>query len=430
MRRLFYAMLFIIPFGRLISTSLFESATKAAAVTPDQIILGLLLLVYLMTKRRARASSLFKISVSKPIVFFICWSVVALAVGKVHYDLSLSQVAFGSLYLARWMGYCGLFYIAYDLCRSGNDVRRMITWLVTGSVLFALFGLIQAVFLPDFAFILHPDAIPSLDFDPQGHRLVSTFLDPNIAAGYILIFALLSLSFWIHGYTKWLAGFLLFSVALIATLSRGGILGLVVGILVLMKGKKFPWKRAAWGMVAFGLVCYFMYPTLAGLIQERNRLALTDPSAISRIQDWAIAIEIIIANPVSGIGFNTLGFVLPRFGVIRESAAAFGISGDLVTICVLTGFVGLGLYLWMYVDVVKSLSQLRETTTSNWVRAYARGVQAATIAVLISSSFTTLLLYPQIMAVMWILWAVGARLAQGAKVPIREPAPVLIQVPA
>lgn len=430
MRRLFYFMLFIIPVGRLVSASLFESASKVASLTPDEIVLCLLLVVYLFECSRSGKSSFQKLHVGKPILFFIAWGLFSLVVGKIRYDLTIAQTAFSALYLARWTGYCALFYITYDLCRTSADLRRIVKWLVAGAMLFSVFGLIQAAFLPDFAFVLHPDAIPSVDFDLQGHRLVSTFLDPNIAAGYILIFTLLALSFWIHGHTRWLGAFLLFGAALFATLSRGAVLGLAIGIVVLLARKGFPWKRAMWGMLAFSCLVYFMYPILKEQIQDANRIALSDPSALSRIQDWAIAVEIVVANPIMGIGFDTLGYVLPHFGIIRESATAFAISGDLITIVVLTGIVGLALYLWIYVDIIQGLSRLCHGSTSNWVHAYARGVQSATVAVLVSSFFTTLLLYPQIMAVLWTLWALGARLEDGVAARAPQRSPVLAHAPA
>jgi len=199
---------------------------------------------------------------------------------------------------------------------------------------------------------------------------------------------------------------------------------------VLISGKKFPWKRAFMGIFVLLLLAYFMYPTLKGQIQDAQRLSIDDPSALSRIQDWAIALEIISGNPLVGIGFNTLGFVAPRYGIIREGATSFGIAGDLITICVLTGLIGLTLYLWIYLDIIKGLSRLRDGTTSKWAKAYARGVQASTIAVLVSSFFTTLVLYPQIMAVLWILWALGKRLEEGMLAQMPNPIPVVRAVPA
>jgi putative inorganic carbon (HCO3(-)) transporter len=182
-------------------------------------------------------------------------------------------------------------------------------------------------------------------------------------------------------------------------------------------------------MCALLLLAYLMYPTLKGQIEDARRIDISDPSALSRVQDWASALDIIVNNPIVGIGFNTLGFVGARFGVVRESATAFGLAGDLITILVLTGLIGLTLYLWIYLDIIKGLSRLRARTPSTWVRAYARGVQAATIAILISSAFTTLVLYPQIMAVLWILWALGKRLELGVSVEAPKPLPELAYVP-
>jgi O-antigen ligase len=345
---------------------------------------------------------------------------ISLILNKVQYGLSLGQTAFSALYLGRWISYCLLYFIAYDLCTSGDEVKRIVKWLVVGSGLFCAFGLIQAVFLPDFAFILHPSAVPLVDFDPQGHRLVSTFLDPNIAAGYILIFALLALSFWIHGHSRWLGIFLLLAGGLFATLSRGGVLGFFVGVVVLVGMKKFPRKRALMAVLALLVLAYAMYPSLKGQIEDLQRISIDDPSALSRIEDWKLALDIISSNPLAGIGFDTLGFVAPRFGIIRESAAAFGFAGDLITIFVLTGVIGLIFYLRIYRQMFTGLSLLRSGTKSTWVRAYARGVQASTIAVLFTSSFTTILLYPQIMAVLWILWALGRRLQETMDAEVKQ----------
>lgn len=424
-RRLFYLLLMTIPIGRVISASLFESASKVASLTLDEVILCLLVVACLCTPSARRLILGRKIPGAKAALAYITWCIISLLLGGLRYHLTVSQMAFSALYLARWISYSLLFFVGYDLCRRTEDVKRIVKWLVIGGSAFSGFGLIQAAILPDFAFILHPDAIPLVDFDPQGHRLVSTFLDPNIAAGYILVFLLLSLSFWIHGYSKWLWPCLLSCGALLATLSRGGGLGVIVGLVVLMTTKNFPWKRALIAILALALLGVSMYPSLKAQLEERQRLTIEDPSALSRIVDWQLALNIIISNPISGIGFDTLGFIAPSYGVVRESATAFGFDGDLVTICVLTGIVGLVLYMWIFWEMIRALSRLYVAADSKWVRAYSMGVRSATIGLLVSSFFTTLLLYPQIMAVVWILWALGRRLEQIAFVHVRTSALVL-----
>ncbi len=419
-RRLFYLMLLTIPAGRLLSASLFESATKVASLTLDQFVLCTLIFLYFYPHLLHARLPFMEVHLARPILLFAAWSLISLILNKAEYGLSIGQTAFSALYLGRWISYALLYFVAYDICKSGDEVKKIVKWLMIGSGLFCAFGLIQAAFLPDFAFILHPYAT-LVDFDPQGHRLVSTFLDPNIAAGYILIFALLALSFWIHGYSKWLGIFLLLGGALFATLSRGGVLGFFVGVALLLGAKKFPRKRALIGVLALLLLASVMYPSLKTLIEERQRISIDDASALSRIEDWKLALDIVSSNPLFGIGFDTLGFIAPRYGIIRESATAFGFAGDLITIFVMTGAIGLILYLRICGQVINELSRLRDRTRSTWVCAFARGVQASTIAVLVSSSFTTLLLYPQIMAVLWVLWALGRRLQEGIDAEVQQP---------
>jgi O-antigen ligase len=412
-RRLFYLMLLTIPAGRLLSASLFESATKVASLTLDQFVLCTLIFLYFYPHLLHARLPFKPAHRARPILLFSAWCLISLMLNKFRYGLTIGQTGFSALYLGRWISYSLLYFIAYDICKTGDEVKRIVRWLVIGGGLFCAFGLLQAVFLPDFALMLHPDAVPLVDFDPQGHRLVSTFLDPNIAAGYILIFTLLALSFWIHGYSKWLGILLLLGGALFATLSRGGVLGFFVGVALLLSMKKFPRRRALMGVLALLLLVFVMYPSLRTQIEDAQRISIDDASALSRIEEWKLSLDIISSNPVVGIGFNTLGFIAPRYGIIRESASAFGLAGDLLTILALTGAIGLILYLRIGGEIFNGLSRLRDVTKSTWVRAYARGVQASTIAVLVSSSFTTLLLYPQIMAVLWVLWALGRRLQEG-----------------
>jgi len=418
-RRLFYLMLATIPAGRLLTASLFESATKVASLTLDQFVLSTLIFLYFYPHLLHARLPFKEAHRARPILLFSAWCLISLMLNKFRYGLTIGQTAFSALYLGRWISYALLYFIAYDICKSGDEVKRIVRWLVIGGGLFCAFGLLQAAFLPDFAFILHPDATLS-DFDLQGHRLVSTFLDPNIAAGYILILALLALSFWIHGYSKWLGIFLLLGGALFATLSRGGVLGFFVGVGVLMSMKRFPRKRVLMGVLALLLLAFLMYPSLKTQIEDSQRISIDDASALTRVEDWKLYLDIISSNPLVGIGFNTFGFIAPRYGIIREGGSAFGLAGDLLSIFALTGVIGLILYLQICRKVFNGLSRLRDGTRSTWIRAYARGVQASTIAVLVSSSFASIIHFPQIMAVLWILWALGRRLQEGMDADVRH----------
>ena len=93
-------------------------------------------------------------------------------------------------------------------------------------IAFAAFGLVQAVFIPHFAQVVYPDSRVTIDFDEQGHRLVSTVLEPNMAGAMIMLVFLVQLAQLAGGVriSSW-KPLLLFS-ALVATLSRSSFLGL------------------------------------------------------------------------------------------------------------------------------------------------------------------------------------------------------------
>jgi hypothetical protein len=78
----------------------------------------------------------------------------------------------------------------------------------------------------------------------------------------------------------------------------------------------------------------------------------------------------------------------------------------LLFIAVLTGVIGLGLYLSMMVVVaVRSRRIWRDPLSSPEDRGLALGVTAATVALSVHSVFTNSLLLPILMEVLWVLWA-------------------------
>jgi hypothetical protein len=307
------------------------------------------------------------------------------------------------LYLLRWIEYFILAIAAYDVASTAGDERRRIAkWLFIGALVFAIFGIIQAAMLPDFALLLNPDARPYIDYDPQGHRLVSTFLDPNIAAGYLVLFAILALSLHISGNPRWLPVFLILTAAVFLTLSRGGVLGLIVGLVSLMasRGKRGRTLLAAMGTMA--LLAVVLYPFISPYLASLERISVTDESALMRIQDWMVALSMIRDKPLTGIGFNTFGFVAPAYGLEREGGMAFGFPGDLLLILTLTGAIGFVLYLRIYTHCFGTAKSTITNSSDTWEVGFASGLRSGILAMIVCSCFTTILLYPHIMAVTWV----------------------------
>ena len=109
-----------------------------------------------------------------------------------RFGLSAGEVLFSLAYLARWLLHFGVYVVVLN--QVAADERAGVLRAVQGTlVAIAGFGLVQAALLPGFAQLVYPDSIPYVDWDPQGHRLVSTLLDPNFAGALVAVGLLLDL---------------------------------------------------------------------------------------------------------------------------------------------------------------------------------------------------------------------------------------------
>ncbi len=417
MRFLFYLLLLLLPLGRVLNQALYDTDRKTIPLAPISIVVALLMMAWCARRFKANRVRVNEVPGFGAIALFLLWACVSLIINQAHFDLDRGQTLISGLYLFRWVQYALLYFIVYELASERSQAHRIVHWLFAGGLTFCAFGFFQSIFLPDFALWLYPDARPYIDYDPQGHRLVSTILDPNIAAGYILIFAVIALSFYVQGLRRWLPVFIVLTTALLLTLSRGGLLGFLVGATVLLWNRGSARKRVVWALLLLVTLSLAVYPMIKPEIAEASRFSIEDSGALGRIDNWLLLINIIKDNPLTGIGFDTLGFVGPNYGIVREGGLAFGLEGDLLMILAMTGIIGFVLYGRMLWRMLTGLRNLAACSNDLWDKAFGLGVQAALWAIVVSSCFTNLLLYPEVMAVLWILWSLAESLHKAAKAP-------------
>jgi probable O-glycosylation ligase (exosortase A-associated) len=176
------------------------------------------------------------------------------------------------------------------------------------------------------------------------------------------------------------AAILLTVLAVVATHSRGGLIGLfAVAFWIVMQG-----RRKMWGLVLV-LLCAFLVLKMApdswsermGTIQEADK----DQSFMERVTAWKVSSAIALAHPVFGGGFRAvqshpvwdkyahsqgiLGFVespvIERSGVAAHSMW-FEVMGDL-------GFVGFFLFVALLVNAFLTRRAIRRLVKEQGVRA-------------------------------------------------------------
>jgi hypothetical protein len=339
---------------------------------------------------------------------FVVINALAISVAAVRFDLSLSEVVFSSLYLVRWTMYATLYLFALTALRR-DAAPRLIRTTVAACAVFAGFGIIQSAFLPDFAFIVYPDAVPYLDWDLQGNRLVSTFLDPNYAGTFIM-FGLL----FIHAQGAELRRpsylmLALFWVALFLTLSRSSIIATFFG-LGLLSFRTRSFRKLFLPLVCFMLIATVAADQLVRFAAAYNKLTLLEASALSRLSDWLLAWRIFIDNPIIGVGFNTFGIVRAAYGAAAAGANAFGSDGGILYLAAVSGIVGVGLLgavLWRLMTLGWRTYQIR--TLPQGVRVLGLTLHVWIPSLLVQSAASNSIFYPFIIGLLFLMGGLCAR---------------------
>src|SRR5207249_965228 len=156
----FYLAICMIPFGRLISEPIFQSAGKVVPLSFNDIALGVLIFAYCIGCFIRRQPIFSRVPDYKLILLFPMWCSISLLLNMKHYGLSLGATLFSALYLMRWVAYSFFYFVSYEIAADRSTARKVTKWVFVGGLWFALFGIAQAVFLPDFALQLHPEALP------------------------------------------------------------------------------------------------------------------------------------------------------------------------------------------------------------------------------------------------------------------------------
>ncbi len=322
-----------------------------------------------------------------------------------HFGLAGSELIVGLAYLARWIVYFGLYVVVTNVATTA-DIVPLWRALERTILLFAAFGIVQAIFLPRFAQLVYPDSRAFIDWDEQGHRLVSTVLEPNIAGAMIMLVLLVHLAQLAMGarVSSWKP--LLLVAAVIATLSRSSVLGLLVGgaIVIFVRGLS---RRMIKRLAALAGLMLLTFPLILKFGSQYNKFTV-DASAMARFSSWARAIRILADNPLFGVGFNTYPFVQERYGYMRMGTGTYSTDGGLLFVAVMTGLVGLGVYLAMLWVVIRRCRAVwRDPDASEEWKALATGIAAGTAGICVHSIFVNSLMTTFVMEPLWLLWALA-----------------------
>jgi putative inorganic carbon (HCO3(-)) transporter len=411
-------LLVVAQLGRIPMLS--TGSTEAPLLLNDIVVMAVLGIVF-VSALHARS---FRLDlVAGVAVLFCAVGAISAALAIPRFGLTGTQLVVSLAYLARWVVYFSIYLAIINVVRS-DDVLAVWRTVEATILAFAAFGIIQAIFLPHFAQLVYPDSVVWRDWDEQGHRLVSTALDPNIAGAMLVIVLLIELAQLASGERVALWRPVMLFAALIATLSRSAILSFMVGACCILLVLGISRRMLKLGLL-IGTLGLAALPKILSFAAQFNKLRLDDSSALGRIVNWLRGLRVWADHPIIGIGFNTYGYVSERYGSVRLGTTTYSLDGGLLFIAVMTGTVGLALYCLMLYFVVRNCRRVwRDLAVPSAWRALATGTAAATAAILVNSLFVNSLLTTFVMEMLWILWGGVFVLASAARRTSAPPAAV------
>ncbi len=258
-------------------------------------------------------------------------------------------------------------------------------------------------------------------------RVYSYLGNPNLLAGYLLpifVFSIIAFFAWERWMCKALAVLMIGvnGACLLLTFSRGGWIGLVFALFVLLLLLTHWWSIylprfwQIWALpIILGTAATVVMAALIVVEPLRDRVSSIfagrgDSSNNFRINVWLSVIEMIKDHPILGIGPGNAAFnkIYPIYQRPRFSAlSAYSIF---LEVLVETGIIGFTCFLWLLLvtfgQAWRSLQHLR--TVKSREGFWLIGAIASLIGMMGHGAVDTVLYRPEVNTIWWLMFAIIA----------------------
>lgn len=370
-------------FGELLRIQLPNSAGIGVI---DFVITAIFLIWFVSVKKR---DYFLKI----PILFFVAVGLLSLLSNIATFQTN--EIIVGSLYLMRWVIYAGLYFVFVDIGKKFSN--RVTIYMIFSGILVLLIGYIQFFFYPNLKNLYY------LGWDDHLYRLFSSFLDPNFAGTFFVLFLIFILIIRSNFKSNkkilyFLNSTLLFDfIGIILTYSRSALLMLLISTLIYCAIQK-NYK------ILFGLVGVLLMVIV--ILSPRFYLVNTNlfriPSVEQRIENSKEALNIYLKKPILGVGFNNFRYAREKFGYPDNTPWGFSHSGggadsSFALVLATTGIPGIITYLYLLYKMFKlGLSKIKRNP-------FALILIVSLGGLIINSILLNSLMYSFIMIWIWIL---------------------------
>lgn len=352
---------------------------------PLDISVVLITFAWLVTNKD-RYQAINKDPLFLPIVLFSSVAAFSLIINSAFFKQE--ELISSSLYLIRWIGFMGIYFVVKDFKPSFK--KNIVNMQLVVGLIFVLLGYVQYFFYQTLGNLFYAG------WDEHLYRMFSTFLDPNFAGILFVLFFILQLGSILKKSLKnpqsmvQKAMLILTFVAIFLTFSRSAIIMLIVSSTVFL----FIANRKKLILFLLGsLLIMFVIASDYFNIENVNPFRIVSTAA--RVETSKNALEIIIKNPILGVGFNTYRFTQVRYGLrnsinAKDSHADAAPDNSYLFVLATTGIVGFAAYTFLFYRI---FLRYRKNAV----------VIASLVGLLVSGLFLNSLFYPPVMLWMWVL---------------------------
>jgi len=319
-------------------------------------------------------------------------------------NFSGNEILIAFSYILRWILYASIFFIVKSF--SSRFKKKILYLLLIVGFFITLFGFIQYFFYSNLRNLYY------LGWDEHMYRMFSTFLDPNFAGAFLVLYLIfltgMLLFFLKNNKAKQalLMGFILIFTltSVYLTYSRSAlIMFLTSAIIFLTLAKKIKWLIVIIGVT----MLFILISSKSYYIENINLFRIASSKA--RIDSAKVAIEIIKNNPFFGVGFNTYRYTQIKYGFRSTSDSSInhadaGTDNSFLFTLATTGIVGLIFYLNLLREILKRAYINYKKFTDSDIQKYIGIIVIASFGgIIVDSLFINSLFYSFVMIWMWIL---------------------------
>jgi O-antigen ligase len=297
-------------YSLLIFTPMMRGSVQLWAVSLVEIITLIALTLFLIHNCLTRDWKWIKTSLDIPILCLLFLSFLS-TIFSIHRSTSLWAMVL-------LINYLTVFYLTIHLIKTRSDLRTLIYIIIGVATFLAVFGLFKRFGMNPFPWWDYGELKYSPDF------LSATYGNHNHLAGYMEMAIPICLGLFLLGYIRgklfliFYLTIILFS-ALILTLSRGGWIGMLCGLIfmstALLTSKYFKRKKllvtAIGGFFILALVILASTP----VVERMMTVAEMEETATfsSRVTAWGGVLEMIGDYPILGSGPGTFATVFTQY---------------------------------------------------------------------------------------------------------------------